>query len=73
MSLAENIKHFREKREKTQRELADEVQVTPAYIALLETGDRVNPSTNVLSRIAKALDVQVNDLLNNISLKNDTN
>lgn len=64
MSLAKNLKRFRKEKRMTQRELAEKVEVTAAYIALLETGVRINPSTNVISKIAKALGVQINDLLN---------
>jgi len=47
----------------SQRELARKVGVTDAYIALLETGKKTNPSLDVLKALAKALDVDVADLL----------
>ena len=39
------------------------VGVSDAYIAMIETGVRKNPSLAVLKRLAKALGVPVTDLL----------
>jgi hypothetical protein len=43
--------------------LAERVQITDAYIAQLKTGVRTNPSLAVLRRLAKALSVDVAELL----------
>lgn len=54
MSLAENIRMFREKANKNQKELAEEVGVTQQMISLYEQNIKV-PSLAVAVRIAQAL------------------
>jgi len=44
-------------------ELAKRAEVTDAYIANLETGNKANPSLTVLRRLARALGVPVTELL----------
>lgn len=63
MNLKNNIKKYRAQKNLSQRELAEKAEVTPAYIALLETGDRENPSTNILLKLSKALQVPISKLL----------
>jgi DNA-binding XRE family transcriptional regulator len=63
MRLGETLKALREKRGFTQVDLAQRASVTPEYITQLETGARVNPSLDVLKRVAKALGVPVTRLL----------
>jgi predicted transcriptional regulator len=46
-----------------QVELARRALVSQSYIAMLETGKRQKPSSDVLKRIATALRVTVSDLL----------
>ncbi len=58
------IKKLREQRGMSQRDLAERVNVSGAYIAMLETGKRNNPSLATLKRLAKALGVSVTELLN---------
>jgi transcriptional regulator with XRE-family HTH domain len=57
------IQALRESRGMTQRALAKKAQVTPGYIAQLETGLKKNPSLPVLRRLAKALGVRPGALL----------
>ncbi len=57
------IKQLRERQGLSQRALAQRVKVTDAYIAMLETGKRKNPSLAVLKRLAKALRVSVSELV----------
>ena len=57
------IRDLRDKKGLSQRALAAKVGVTGAYVALLESGKRKNPSLDVLKRVARALGVQVADLL----------
>ena len=47
----------------TQQELAKKAKVTTAYISLLESGNKKNPSLDVLKRLARALGVPVTELL----------
>jgi transcriptional regulator with XRE-family HTH domain len=61
--LSTVIKEQRHKQHLTQAELAQKVGVNQSYIALLEKGDKENPSLVVLKRIAKALNVPVTTLL----------
>jgi len=57
------LKSLREKKGLTMQELADKAGVSDAYIAMLETGKRKNPSLAALRRIAKALGVSIEQLL----------
>ena len=51
------LKTLRLQRKLTQTQLAKKVQVSQAYLARLERGDKTNPSLSVLKRLAKALGV----------------
>ena len=57
------IKRLRKRKGLSQRALARRVKVTDAYIAMLETGERKNPSLTILKRLAKALGVRLTELL----------
>ena len=57
------ITKLREGQGLTQRDLAKKAKVTAAYVAMLETGVRKNPSLAILKRLAKALRVPVTRLL----------
>ena len=57
------IKALRDGKGWSQRDLAQRVGVTDAYIAMLETGKRKNPSLVILQRLAKALGVPVTTIL----------
>lgn len=57
------VRALREARGLTQVELARKAKIAQPYIAMLERGDRKNPSLPVLRRIAKALDAPVEELL----------
>ena len=61
--LSRVIKTLRESKGLSQKALADAVGVTDAYITMLETGKRKNPSLDVLRKLAKALGVPVTELL----------
>jgi transcriptional regulator with XRE-family HTH domain len=61
--LSGMIKRLREAKGLSQKALATKSGVTDAYIAMIETGKRKNPSVPVLRRLAKALGVPVADLL----------
>lgn len=47
----------------TQVELARKIGITPAYLCVLEKVKKKNPSVSVMIRLAEALNVTVNDLL----------
>ncbi len=63
MILSQVLKTLREKKGFTQDQLAKRADVTQAYLAMLETGVKRNPSLEVLKRLAKALGVSVGELL----------
>jgi len=52
--LASNLKHYRKNMGLSQANLAEKVNLSDNYIALIETGRRF-PSVKILERIAKAL------------------
>ena len=49
----------------TQQELADRIETSQSYISLLEKGSVDQPSMRLLSRLALALNIDLNDLLVN--------
>jgi len=57
------LKRLRERKGLTQVELAAKARITQPYLAQLESGVRLNPSLDVLKRLAEALGVAVRDLL----------
>jgi len=57
------IKTLRQEKGLSQKALAEQVGVTDAYITMLESGKRKNPSLDILKKLAKALDVPVTELL----------
>jgi len=60
--IGENIKKIREKIGKTQEELAKESGIHYSYLSRIERGV-VNPSSEVLESIVKALKVKSADIL----------
>ena len=56
------VKAYREHRGLTQKDLAEKVGLNPVYISQIETGKRIG-STKTLGKIAKALDVDLDDLV----------
>ena len=61
--MATVIKKLRAAQDLTQEQLAKKAGVTQAYVALLEAGQRKNPSLPTLKKLAKALGVNVTALL----------
>lgn len=61
--LKDTLKKLRGARGLTQTELAREAGITVAYLSMLESGAKRNPSLAVLQRLAKALDVSFGELL----------
>lgn len=62
VKIGRAIRKARDKRGFTQEELALEAGLNRAYIGYIERGER-NPSTETISKIAKALKVSARDLL----------
>ena len=61
--LSALIRDLREQAKLTQLQLAKKAKVTEAYISMIESGARRNPSLPTLKRLAKALGVPVGELL----------
>ena len=57
------LKQRREEKHLTQAALAGKVGVSQTYIAKLESGDKKNPTLDLLKKIAKHLGVPVTELL----------
>jgi len=57
------VKVWREYRGLTQQQLADIVKISKPYLSQIETGKRTG-TTDILSRIAKALDVSLEQIAN---------
>jgi transcriptional regulator with XRE-family HTH domain len=60
--LGENLKSFRLKKELSQGDLADRLNVDRAYISNIENG-RMNPTLSTLEKISKALGISNSELL----------
>ena len=63
---------LREAKGLSQTDLAKKVGVAQSYIAMLESGDKKNPSLAILKRLARALDVDAGRLLGTRPPKIDT-
>jgi len=57
------LKALREDRGLSQVDLAKKADVGRTYIVKLESGDKKNPSLDILKKLAKALGVPVTELL----------
>ncbi|CAG7647389.1 helix-turn-helix domain-containing protein [Paenibacillus allorhizosphaerae] len=62
MSIGERIKFFRKQQTMTQVQLAERASLSRSYLADVE-GNRYNPSVDTLKSIAKALHIEVHQLL----------
>jgi transcriptional regulator with XRE-family HTH domain len=63
MSLAAKLKGLRIRKGLSLQELADRVNSSKAHIWDLETGRSKNPSIDLLTNLAKALEVSIADLV----------
>lgn len=59
-----NIRKYRKIKNMSQQELAKLAGIDQTYISKLENGTSNNPTFGTIEKIAKALDIAVNDLLN---------
>lgn len=62
LTVGRRIRHFRKKRDLTLGELGDRAGLTPSMLSLVENGKR-EPKLSALAGIAKALDVEISDLV----------
>lgn len=63
--IGDNIKNTRLSKGMSAKTLSELTGLTQAYLSMLESNKRKNPSTDALQSIADALGVSVNDLLDN--------
>lgn len=61
--LAMNLKKLREKKGLSQDRLAKLADVANNTIIKIEQGENINPTLDTLRKIAKALDVSVDELI----------
>lgn len=61
--IADNIKKYRNKLGISQDKLSKLADVTYNTIIKIESGANINPTIETISKIAKALDVGVDDLI----------
>ena len=62
-TIAENIKKYRSKLSISQDKLSKLADVTYNTIIKIESGANINPTIETLTKIAKALEVGVDDLI----------
>jgi len=62
-NLAKNVKRLREAKGLSQEKLARLADVANNTLIKMETGKNKNPTLETLKRVAKALEVSVDDLI----------
>ena len=62
-NLAKNVKLLREAKGLSQEKLARLADVANNTLIKMETGENKNPTLETLVRVAKALDVSINELV----------
>ena len=69
--LVKNIKYFRLKSNMTQEQLAEKSDLSVSYIKQIESGKEFkNITFNTFSKIAKAFNIDVKELFNEIEILN---
>jgi HTH-type transcriptional regulator, competence development regulator len=63
MELGSYLQKIRKEKKKTLVQLANDTGLSHSYLSQVENGKKLNPSMESLMRIAKALDLNQNDLL----------
>ena len=63
MSFSKKLRCIRNKRDISQRALAEETGLSDGYISMLETEFKKNPSYDVIKLLARALNCKVQDLI----------
>ena len=61
--LSKNLKRFREKKGLSQDRLAKLADVANNTIIKIEQGENINPTLDTLKKVAKALEISVDDLI----------
>lgn len=63
MKFGQNIKQFRKQRNLTQKQLADQIEISRSYLSDIENGNK-NPSIKTVKKLADSLGLSVTDLFN---------
>lgn len=63
MTLGQRLRHLRESQGLSLRELAKKSGVSYAAIGNIETGERIDPRTSIMVKLAHALGIGVEELL----------
>ena len=63
-NLSKNVKRLREAKWLSQEKLARLADVANNTLIKMETGENKNPTLETLKKVAKALEVSVDDLIN---------
>ena len=71
MALAAKLKQLRTATRKSLQDLADEVGASKAHIWDLETGRATNPSIELLTKLSRALNVSVAELIGESSASDE--
>ena len=69
MALDENIKKYRKQKGFTQKELASKSGLSFSMISKLESGEQLNPSYQTIKKIANALNIYPEKLVNETNFK----
>jgi len=62
MTLGQAIRAIRQEAGLSQKELAEAAGIDQSYLSMIESGQRRNPGTKVIVRLAQALQVSIDDL-----------
>jgi transcriptional regulator with XRE-family HTH domain len=62
-NLAKNVKRLREAKGLSQEKLARLADVANNTLIKMETGENINPTLETLKKVAKALEVSVDELI----------
>ena len=62
MTLGQAIRSVRQQAGMSQKELAEAVGIDQSYMSMIESGQRSNPGTRIIARLAQALQVSIDDL-----------
>ncbi|MDN6657393.1 MAG: helix-turn-helix transcriptional regulator [Staphylococcus simulans] len=63
MKFGQNIKQIRKQRNLTQKQLADQIEISRSYLSDIENG-RKNLSIKTVKKLADSLGLSVTDLFN---------
>jgi transcriptional regulator with XRE-family HTH domain len=62
MTLGQAIRAVRRQVGLSQKELAEAAGIDQSYLSMIEAGQRSNPGTRIMARLAQALHVSIDDL-----------